>query len=933
MKKGFTKICSRGAGKRIPVLFLLAWAAGSGLQAQEAESPWVGEALPAESGEYYLYNKAGGGFLLGANNWGTQSSVGEPGLLCTVAVQDGKYTITTGATNGGGLGTDGYVDNKTKAEFDFTDPTEDDTYEYVIANGENILYWGGSGTALTLNNAGSTSEAQWLLVSRGQRVASLDKASADNGVAATFYIVGANFDRGVRLDWKETHDGGNVVLSSPNKNFRNYCAEASDNNTFDIYQELTDVKNGRYVLSCQGFYRGDDTGARNAVLYAGANETPLQSADDGNGVPANADDAANAFNAGRYAGNEVSVIVTDETLRFGVRKNLRIEGDYTAFDNFRLTYYGEVSEDDMLADALSQLQEVQTAFTELGATAIAGELQAVYDQYSGSTSYAEATAAVTAAIEQANGVRAITGMLSSSLATAEAFKAEVEDGVYTLSEAARTVLNGAITEASPVLAESKMADISSKATAEIERLNSAVEAGKAYAGMIYPLTVAQALADEIGGLSDTEAYQKVEADMGAATLTYDEMVADVNALNLECRNAMTAYFLSQASAENPIDLTSFITNPNIYNDGETTEMPSGWIMAAQGSRDNTEPATASFGDAALHCGSWSGNADNSIGNAHYYTETGGTGENAVSLPDGKYLLKAATYITRQPECVSLYASTDNKDMVMAKFNGDKAAYDAAAGMKDGTTTELEITVSGGKLYIGVKGTAVVGGNGQSWQADNFRLYYIGGTPTAPLTLNITEAGYATYYAPNAFEVPAGVEAGVVSAVAEDKNQLTIDWRYPAGETVPGLTGVILKGEAKNYSAAASVANVIRPADNYLQGTLTETTVAEEGYTYYKLADGAEGLGFYYAAEDGKSITNGANKAYLALPEEVAAGVNFLLWDLEATGIGSTLADADATVDVYTLSGVCVRSQVKMSQALQGLQKGIYIVNGKKLLIK
>ena len=130
-----------------------------------------------------------------------------------------------------------------------------------------------------------------------------------------------------------------------------------------------------------------------------------------------------------------------------------------------------------------------------------------------------------------------------------------------------------------------------------------------------------------------------------------------------------------------------------------------------------------------------------------------------------------------------------------------------------------------------------------------------------------------------------------------------------------------------------MANVIRPADNYLQGTLTETTVAEEGYTYYKLADGAKGLGFYYAAADGKSIVNGANKAYLALPEEVAAGVNFLLWDLEATGIGSTLADADATVDVYTLSGVCVRSQVKMSQALQDLQKGIYIVNGKKLLIK
>lgn len=67
------------------------------------------------------------------------------------------------------------------------------------------------------------------------------------------------------------------------------------------------MKNGLYLVSCQGYYRPggnvDAAGARNAVLYANADEAPLQLlADDGNGIPNNMDQAADAFLAGRYAG-------------------------------------------------------------------------------------------------------------------------------------------------------------------------------------------------------------------------------------------------------------------------------------------------------------------------------------------------------------------------------------------------------------------------------------------------------------------------------------------------------------------------------------------------------------------------------------------------------------------------------------------------------
>ena len=44
-------------------------------------------------------------------------------------------------------------------------------------------------------------------------------------------------------------------------------------------------------------------------------------------------------------------------------------------------------------------------------------------------------------------------------------------------------------------------------------------------------------------------------------------------------------------------------------------------------------------------------------------------------------------------------------------------------------------------------------------------------------------------------------------------------------------------------------------------------------------------------------------------------------------------DSEAPVNVYNLSGVLVRKNVKAGQATNGLAKGLYIVNGKKLFVK
>lgn len=57
---------------------------------------------------------------------------------------------------------------------------------------------------------------------------------------------------------------------------------------------------------------------------------------------------------------------------------------------------------------------------------------------------------------------------------------------------------------------------------------------------------------------------------------------------------------------------------------------------------------------------------------------------------------------------------------------------------------------------------------------------------------------------------------------------------------------------------------------------------------------------------------------------------------DITGIGTSISDGvivkNGRVDVYTLAGVKVRSNVKVTDAVKNLPKGIYLVGSKKVLV-
>lgn len=211
--------------------------------------------------------------------------------------------------------------------------------------------------------------------------------------------------------------------------------------------------------------------------------------------------------------------------------------------------------------------------------------------------------------------------------------------------------------------------------------------------------------------------------------------------------------------------------------------------------------------------------------------------------------------------------------------------------------------------------------------------YIADPTQALASINVkTTEGYATYYNDKlGVTIPEGIDAkcGVITDV--NNGALTIDYRYAAGAEIPAGNAVLVKaGKAMQIPLIVSkhTSNVI--AENMLKGQATTGDfIADPDYKYYKLAynnyNTKEGLGFYFGAENGGAFTVPAGMAYLAVTRSMA--VKCFLLDGSATGIEGIEAGqtAEAVKTVYTLDGRKVEAQK--------LPKGIYIVNGKKVIVK
>ena len=191
-------------------------------------------------------------------------------------------------------------------------------------------------------------------------------------------------------------------------------------------------------------------------------------------------------------------------------------------------------------------------------------------------------------------------------------------------------------------------------------------------------------------------------------------------------------------------------------------------------------------------------------------------------------------------------------------------------------------------------------------------------PVVELPVTITSAGYATFYAPVAVNIPDGVKAYTVSVNEDgwaDLEEIVISFS-------PNV-GVVLAAEEGTYYLPISEDNTVYEG-NALRGTVASTYITDDAYVL-GIVDNE--VGFYTATKNQQSNSawkNNSHKAYL--PKGVgmnAASYSFRFGE-GTTGIDEMTEQRAESKEIYDITGRRVENVTA---------PGIYIVGGKKVLVK
>ena len=188
-----------------------------------------------------------------------------------------------------------------------------------------------------------------------------------------------------------------------------------------------------------------------------------------------------------------------------------------------------------------------------------------------------------------------------------------------------------------------------------------------------------------------------------------------------------------------------------------------------------------------------------------------------------------------------------------------------------------------------------------------------------LPVVVSAAGFATLYAPVALTIADGVTA--YTAAVEGA---TLVLNEVEG-TIPAETGVILEAEAGSYDFAVAT-DVDAIKGNALVGSFAKSVKNADAKVYTLQAPKDKEVGFYLfkGQAEGKTTYINGFRAWIEVAEGEEAPAMFTLGrggeeDEDTTGIDQLMGNGE--VVIYDLAG----------RRVEKMEKGIYIVNGKKVI--
>ena len=263
---------------------------------------------------------------------------------------------------------------------------------------------------------------------------------------------------------------------------------------------------------------------------------------------------------------------------------------------------------------------------------------------------------------------------------------------------------------------------------------------------------------------------------------------------------------------------------------------------------------------------------------------------------------------------ALNGSTSNNVAVVFK-SGDKMVYSkddiGASTNFVANTSEFVVPADGIALTMACKGHGTAG-------VDWFYIVRKGDLPSNE-NIEISAAGMATYVSEYNLDF-SSTTLKAYKVQVSDKATATLT----KVDEVPAGTPVLLIGATEDVPVITSAAAVTD--NNLVAGTGAAVATTDGEYTNMILNKIDEKVGFYFAA--GQTVA--ANRAYLHFsttlaPESSSAPMMMVFDDdMQTTGVNDVRSKmADVRGDFFDLQGRKVANPTK----------GLYIVNGKKVIVK
>ena len=313
-------------------------------------------------------------------------------------------------------------------------------------------------------------------------------------------------------------------------------------------------------------------------------------------------------------------------------------------------------------------------------------------------------------------------------------------------------------------------------------------------------------------------------------------------------------------------------------------------------------------------------------NTSYMVSTGTNGSR-VSFSTSAEEAKTILYYSNTKSLLSYYDG-----YYLGNANTNRFSYTNTVNNKGAAciqqiaenTYAIEMCINNRFLYSGSNNGTIDGGtfnNGSSSISDDRYKFAIDEVTSLPVT--ITNAQYATFFAPVEVTVPDGVEAYYVTADGVNSTYITLA-KIENG-VVPANTGVILYAEAGTYNLDITSTGATAINGNLLSGTAAATYVTDDAYV---LSNQDGEIGLYKATKNQSNNSawkNNSHKAYLpasAVPAAAQASNGFRFGE-GTTGV-EKVEMRNQKSEIYDLTGRRVENIAA---------PGIYIVGGRKVLVK